>query len=491
MNVGTNYILRRKGKGCLFLIPVMLFLSFLVGCKDFSFFSELGIKGGVKISPESITLVTGTSVTFWATGGEPPYIFEIKSGNGTISPDTGIYIASDMAGTDTIQVTDNNGHTATATVIVTMIFTNVDYTITSISFPATATAGGTVPAGYFFRVQNTGSAGGGYPVNWRVYISEDGTLGGGDLMLCSGTTPALPAGATSPDLVLTGTWPYQSGSHTLFVTISALDDLNTVNNTSSGSSLTLSAPDVDYQVLTVSVDPGVQNPGQTVSGSFQYENIGIDNGYPSQKVNWQVYASLNTTIDADDTWIDSGEGLPALDAGVTSAAQSYSGTWPLDYGDYYLIVRVSCPEDIDTSNNWGDNGSAIAVGYFDESVHEPNDDYIGLSDFYDLQITFQPGMSIHVAGSLGSTDTVDIMAFDTGTCTMITFAVSWSSGDSDINIYVMDAPNNFLQGVGGTIDAISLNWTVDASGVMRWVDLENDSVAPLLNGPYTMVITGH
>ncbi len=69
------------------------------------------------LSPASITIQSGGSVTFTADGGTPPYAFTKVSGVGSINGTTGVYTSS-AEGTATVKVTDDKGRTDTATVTV-------------------------------------------------------------------------------------------------------------------------------------------------------------------------------------------------------------------------------------------------------------------------------------------------------------------------------------------------------------------------------------
>jgi hypothetical protein len=100
-------------------------------------------------------------------------------------------------------------------------------------------------------------------------------------------------------------------------------------------------------------------------------------------------------------------------------------------------------------------------------------------------------MSIEIKGTMAGTDMDDVMAFNTGSCTMITFAVTYASAKAQIEIFVMDGPNSFIDGVSGTPGSISLNWAVDAPGTQRWLNLDNYGDNPPYDGSYTCVITGH
>jgi hypothetical protein len=74
--------------------------------------------GPLAISPSSITLTAGSTITFGASGGLTPYTFAVAGGLGSIDPLTGIYTAPNEAGIDTVRVTDFAGSTAEATVTV-------------------------------------------------------------------------------------------------------------------------------------------------------------------------------------------------------------------------------------------------------------------------------------------------------------------------------------------------------------------------------------
>ena len=141
---------------------LLLALIVLTGCKDFSFFSELGIKGTLKLSPSSVTVIPDASVTFSASGGNPPYTFSVVSGLGTVDPATGEYIAPSVETTAVIMVTDNAGESGTATVSVVAALAALAISPTSasvssgssITFVAT---GGVSP--YTFTIQTNNSGG--------------------------------------------------------------------------------------------------------------------------------------------------------------------------------------------------------------------------------------------------------------------------------------------------------------------------------------------
>jgi len=368
--------MNRKTKPRIFAVLILAFIAlalFLSGCKDFSFFSELGIKGGLNISPSEVTVTVDSSVTFTASGGNPPYTYAVASGTGSIDAATGVYTAPAAASNDIVVATDSSGQSGTATVLTfSAAAPNVDYIVDQVNFVA-------------------------------------------------GGSTYLPDGP--------------------------------------------------------------------MNGNFLYKNNGTNNG--TQPVSWEAYASLDTNLDAGDVLIESGSGLPQLAVGATSGSIAFFGKWPLDYGKYFLVVRVMSSDEFNPADNVGSTAATEAVGYFDESLFESNNDYVGLTDFYDPGVTFQPGMSIRIDGTMDAVDLDDIMAFNTGTCSMITFAVTYGSANAQIRIFLLDGPNNFIDGVSGTPGAIALNWTVDAAGAQRYLNLDNRGDNPAYTGSYTCVVTGH
>jgi hypothetical protein len=106
----------------LLIFAVCLSALLITGCGNF-FLSDLlddpsaGGGGPLSISPISATLLVDTTCVFTASGGNPPYIFSIQSGGGTIDTDSGIYNAPLTPGSAVIQVRDDNGDTSEAEAI--------------------------------------------------------------------------------------------------------------------------------------------------------------------------------------------------------------------------------------------------------------------------------------------------------------------------------------------------------------------------------------
>ena len=71
----------------------------------------------LSISPTSVSVYTGSSFTFTASGGTAPYTYNITSGGGTLSGAT--YNAPVSPGSATVQVTDSASATSSASITIT------------------------------------------------------------------------------------------------------------------------------------------------------------------------------------------------------------------------------------------------------------------------------------------------------------------------------------------------------------------------------------
>ncbi len=172
-----------------------------------------------------------------------------------------------------------------------------------------------------------------------------------------------------------------------------------------------------------------------MTGSFHLSNGGPNNGI--QNVSWSAYASLTSSVDSSAILIASGVTLPLSASG--SRDISFTGQWPIRYGNYQLVVSVSVPPpppvntDVDTnlSNNVAATGilSTTAVGFINEV--EPNNDADGicsLGGVQNLGITLQPGMSVLVTRNLAGvpTDNHDVFMVNTGSAASVSLYMNWS-----------------------------------------------------------------
>ena len=390
------------------------------------------------------------------------------------------------------------GDDSMASALVTV--TRVDYNITAVSFGVGSSAG--VPfAAASFTAHNQGDANGVSNLFWSAYASTNTTLDAGDALLASGNLGGgLNAGA-SQLVNFGGTWPATPASYYLIISVSAADEpvSQTANNlANTAAPLAVTAPNIDYIVTVVNYVGGYTLPTGAVNGNFRYRNQGANNGV--QQVSYSVYASTDTTLDASDVLVASGS-LPPLGSVTTSALIPFSGTWPLAYGSYYLIVQVSAFDDVVGGNNTGADAAPTSVGIFTET--ETNNDCNTFFDAGDLLNTgvtgvrMRPGMSLKVTGSMPVGDSDDVFKIDTGTAALITaswtFTNSGASNGTGIYFYRPVPPGVImygwsLAGAAGQTQ-MSMAWTPDLGNSTRYVDLYNYNNRNL--GAWTLIINGN
>jgi hypothetical protein len=251
---------------------------------------------------------------------------------------------------------------------------NVDYTATSLTNAGSPAESGT-PVSETFTITNSLLDDGISQVFWSAYISLDMTPGdpGDDLIDAGSVDPPAGGEPTGSISIDSGSWPTVGEDTTYFlvVEISASDEPggNIGNNTSSAA-FTITSPDVDYIVFSVS-DFGTP----VVTSSAVSEELYIRNDHPdagSETVYWDARASLGDAVyDITEVPVQSGTIQP-LAGNTTSALINITGSWPADAGEYYLVVRVSAADDTNTTNNDGASGTvevnALLVDYTVSSI---------------------------------------------------------------------------------------------------------------------------
>jgi hypothetical protein len=292
----------------IFLMLAAALLMSLAGCKDFSFFSELGAKGTMQISPSAAEIRVDASITFTASGGNPPYTFTV-SGSGTVDPVTGQYSAPPATGTDIVTATDATGQVAAAVVTI------------SLEALAIAPTSVTVPVGSGLTFAATGGA-----PSYTYDIQTDNS------------------GAS----IDPSTGEYVAGTATGTDTVRVTDtEANSVTATVTVTAITTG---VDYGISGDTL-PGSAFAGSAVTGDFTIHNAGTATG--TAEVSWWLFISEDGTFGgAGEHLIDSGTvstDIPAAGDHLVTPA----GTWPADLaeGNYDLFIMISSPDDLNHADN--------------------------------------------------------------------------------------------------------------------------------------------
>ena len=473
-------------------IAIALAALVLGSCENTSFYSVLGNKAQIQplaISPSSTTVSSNGTIQFSASGGVPPYTFSILSGVGSINSSSGLYTAPATPGTTYVLVTDKQGSTAKATV------TNVDYNVTALNDTSTSHVAGSAISGNF-TMKNVGTANGGQNVSWAIYLSTSPTLGAGGTVIDANTTTPLNAGASSSPISFAGTWPNTPGTYYLIATVSAPDGLTEPNNSLASLAITISAAQVDYIATSIACTSGAVLSGGPLTGSFQITNNGPNNG--TQYVNWQVYASTSNTLTTGTPVLVAAGSTPNLNAGVSSPVINFSGQWPLTYGNYYLIVKLTVPVDINTvsAGNPLATSTTTPVGFINEASYESTTPSNNAVPGASVGITLQPGMSLSVTGTMAATpgDTDDYLQFNTGTANTITFSMSWTTTAANMYLEVDTTAGVLVSGVTNLTSAsnsLSLSWPTAgySPNVQMTVDSKDAGVTNA--GAYTMIISAN
>jgi len=282
------------------------------------------------------------------------------------TPGTWYLIATVSAPDD---IATGNNTTASASLVTSgPAPANVDYTVQNVLSTGTSVAGD--PLSGTFQVHNGGTAPGAQPVSWTAYLSLDATLQvGTDIVIDSGTTTALAAGATSASPIpFSGTWPSTPGSWHLIVSVSASDDIVPANNAAASGATATAAPSVDYTVQAISSTGGT-TAGSALTGSLVIRNAGSHNG--TQSVPYSVYLSSDPVLSVGtDQLIATGSlALPGLTAGASSSALPVASIWPASATPrtWYLIAAVGAGDDTNATNDVVASASVL--------VNPPNIDY--------------------------------------------------------------------------------------------------------------------
>lgn len=325
-------MLKYKKDFCLlkFLKIVSLFtlVSLWGSCSQSFYLSELidGPNGiALSISPATVQLVNGKSITFEISGGAPPYTLELGeplTGTGELISDLSYTAPSDLTGIAKVQVTDSYGGKISAridvvaasepTPVETLLLNPAVLSISTGNTISLVPSGGLPP---YFYVLTTPIGGNGENLTGSTYTAPSDTAG------------------TAVITVIDSNFETSTSSITVSLSAGGGD----VNN------------DVDYRIDVISHLNPSYNINTNTNETFSFSNQGSESG--TFRAYWTAYISHDQILNGTDTVISSGS-IEGLDPLETSGPISIHGTWPSTAGIYYLILRVSSADDSDPSNDF-------------------------------------------------------------------------------------------------------------------------------------------
>ena len=330
---------------------------------------------------------------------------------------------------------------------------NIDYQIFGLTSTGGTAAGG--PLSGTFTLDNTGADDGSATAYWTVYVSDNGILDiPGDPVVDAGSVAGgLTTAATLP-ATFSGTWPAAPGNRWLFATVSAADDVNGGNNQAVLGSIATTVAAPDYAVSFDRFDPALRYVGQMGAavgdgtGRIIIDNGGTDGG---EDIQWRVYRSANTVLDAGDTLIGSGAvagGLPA--AGTSNPfLNTTAAAWPgPNPGHYYLIATIDADDDENTLNDIAVSWAIAVAQVVYTAEAEPNG--IGPWGTRNDQATgfnLANGVSLAIEGRMDDPlfETRDVFQFQkVNPLGTVGIAVRWNTGIDDIDLYLRNAANGAL-----------------------------------------------
>ena len=188
----------------------------------------------------------------------------------------------------------------------------------------------------------------------RYYLSTDSTITANDTQVGTDPVSSLPTNITSLDTLST-TAPSTVGTYYYGACVDTVsNEADVTNNCSTGTSIVVSAPDLE--VPTFSVNDTTLTPGQSIILSAIVRNSG---GFSSSPTTLRYYRSTNNVISVGDTEVGT-DPVSSLLVNTTSS-ETLSTTAPNTTGTYYYGACVdNAANEVDVTNNCS-TATAIVV----------------------------------------------------------------------------------------------------------------------------------
>ena len=466
------------------------------------------------VSPGSGSLVLSQSVALEASGGYPPYTYEVTTGNGSLLAN--VYTAPTVPGTETVRVSDSIGNGVDLTFTITsggvaLAISPSSQSVFTGDAIAFAPIGGTAPFTFAITDNQSGPAAtidpatGAYTAGEAAGLDEiTVTDGDGSTALAFinvqarsfAISPSAAAATTAtPTNTITfaavgGTGPFEftmfddqsggatvdintgvyltgSGNGTDTIRVTDLYDGRTRDAIVSVTAGTFVA-NVDYEAAPII---SVTNVSQRFGGGFTADSSVTNNGdvAGTENIIWTVYASPDGVINGpDDIIVDTGVVAGGLAASGSSPI-AIAGNWPPVAANFFLMITVAASDEVPGPDNTNSSGGQTLVvpplqvspgsrnAAPGEAIAFTASGVEGTATYGIVNLsgaTLDPGTGAYTAGPTPLVDTVTVTdSFDGETSTSFITVVQEPVAISPASATVTtSAPTNTVQfsRVGGT-----------------------------------------